>query len=151
MLLRLAELDVALQLREALRARRARLLVPHLLRDRRLGRARRRDHPWVDAISVWRGPTDYVVAEQPQVFDDVSIAFRVPGEDGAANLGPPDILFFALFLAAAARFGLRVVWTWLAMTALLGVTLILAATTDVGGLPALPADLRSASCSRTPT
>ena len=95
--------------------------------------------PWVDAISVWRGPTEYVVEQQPQVFDEVSIAFRVPGENSTANLGPPDILFFSLFLAAADRFGLRVAWTWLAMTTLLGATLILAATTDVSGLPALPA------------
>ena len=95
--------------------------------------------PWVDAISVWRGPTDYVVEEQPEVFDNVSIAFRVPGEDGTANLGPPDVLFFALFLAAADRFALRVALTWIAMTALLGATLILTATTDVSGLPALPA------------
>ena len=95
--------------------------------------------PWVDAISVWRGPTDYVVEEQPEIFDNVSIAFRIPGEEGTANLGPPDILFFALFLAAAARFGLRVFWTWLTMTALIGGTLILAVTTDVAGLPALPA------------
>ena len=95
--------------------------------------------PWIDAISVWRGPTDYVVSEQPGVFEDVSIAFRVPGEDSSANLGPPDILFFSLFLAAAERFELRTAWTWLAMTALLGGTLILTATTDVAGLPALPA------------
>ena len=102
--------------------------------------------PWVDAISVWRGPTDYVVEEQPQLFDNVSIAFRLPGEDGTANLGPPDILFFALFLAAADRFGLRPVWTWLTMTALLGATLALAvadrcrrparAPRDRGRLPA---------------
>jgi hypothetical protein len=45
----------------------------------------------------------------------------------------------SLFLAAADRFGLRVAWTWLAMTALLGGTLVLTATTDVAGLPALPA------------
>jgi len=95
--------------------------------------------PFVDALSVWRGPTDYIVSEQPGVFDDVSIAFRVPGENQSANIGPPDILFFALFLGAAARFGLRVAWTWLAMVALLGLTLALAATTDVSGLPALPA------------
>lgn len=95
--------------------------------------------PWVDAISVWRGPTDYVVEERPSLFENVSVAFRVPGEDGTANLGPPDILFFALFLAAAQRFGLRVGWTWVAMTALLGATLVLTATTDVAGLPALPA------------
>jgi hypothetical protein len=95
--------------------------------------------PWVDAISVWRGPTDYVVSEQPDVFQNVSIAFRVPGEQGSANLGPPDILFFALFLGSAARWGLRVAWTWVSMTAFLGATLILTATTDVDGLPALPA------------
>lgn len=94
--------------------------------------------PWVDAVSVWRGPTDYVVSEQPHVFENLSIAFRVPGEQGTANLGPPDILFFALFLGAADRWGLRVAWTWIAMTALLGATLILTATTDVDGLPALP-------------
>ncbi len=95
--------------------------------------------PIVDALSVWRGPTDYIVSEQPSVFDDVSIAFRVPGENVSANIGPPDILFFSLFLGAAARFGLRVAWTWLAMVALLGLTLALTATTDVSGLPALPA------------
>jgi hypothetical protein len=95
--------------------------------------------PWVDAVSVWRGPTDYVVSEQPGVFEDLSIAFRVPGEDGSANLGPPDIIFFALFLGAAARFGLRVGWTWIATTLLLSATFVLTATTDVAGLPALPA------------
>jgi len=95
--------------------------------------------PFVDALSVWRGPTDYIVSEQPSVFNDVSIAFRVPGEEGSANIGPPDILFFSLFLGASARFGLRVAWTWVAMVALLGLTLALTATTDVAGLPALPA------------
>jgi hypothetical protein len=95
--------------------------------------------PWVDAVSVWRGPTDYVVEEQPQLFDNVSLAFRLPGEQATAHLGPPDVLFFALFLAAAARFRLRVAATWLAMTSLLGATLIVTATSDVSGLPALPA------------
>lgn len=95
--------------------------------------------PFVDAISVWRGPTNYVVDQQPQLFDHVSIAFRVPGENSTANLGPPDVLFLALFVGAAARFGLRPFWTWLTIVALIDLTLILAATTDVGGLPALPA------------
>ncbi len=95
--------------------------------------------PVVDALSVWRGPTGHIVEEQPGVFEDVSVAFRVPGEESTANLGPPDILFFAVFLGAAERFGLRVAATWVAMTALLGVTLVLTATTDVAGLPALPA------------
>ena len=95
--------------------------------------------PFVDAISVWRGPTDYIVSEQPSVFNDVSIAFRIPGENSSANIGPPDILFFSLFLGAAQRFGLRVAWTWIGMVALLGLTLVITATTDVAGLPALPA------------
>jgi hypothetical protein len=95
--------------------------------------------PWVDAVSVWRGPTEYVVSEQPGFFDRISIAFRLPGEDGSANLGPPDVVFFALFLATAARFGLRPGWTWLAMTGLLSLTLVLAVVFDVAGLPALPA------------
>ena len=95
--------------------------------------------PWVDAVSVWRGPTEYVVEERPTLFEDVSIAFRVPGEDAFAHLGPPDVLFFALFLAGAARFGLRPGWTWLAMTAGLGLTLALTVWGDVAGLPALPA------------
>jgi hypothetical protein len=95
--------------------------------------------PGVDAISVWRGPTDYVVSEQPSFFDRVSIAFRVPGEDSSANLGPPDVVFFALFLAAAVRFGLRAGWTWVCMTALLSLTLVVTASTDIAGLPALPA------------
>jgi hypothetical protein len=95
--------------------------------------------PWVDVVSVWRGPTRYVVSEQPSLFERVSIAFRAPGEEGAANIGPPDVLFFALFLAAADRFGLRVWWTWGSMVALLGLTLILSTAFDLNGLPALPA------------
>ena len=95
--------------------------------------------PWVDIVSVWRGPTDYVVSEQPGLFEELAVGFRVPGEDSAARLGPPDILFFALFLAAAVRFGLRPFWTWLSMTALLGATLAIAAGFDISGLPALPA------------
>jgi len=95
--------------------------------------------PWVDAISVWRGPTEYVVNEQPGLFDRVSYAFRLPGEEGSANIGPPDILFFALFLAAAARFRLRVGWTWVAMVGMLALTIILTVAFDLNGLPALPA------------
>ena len=46
----------------------------------------------------------------------------------------------ALLLGAAERFRLRVAWTWVAMTALLSVTLALVwAWEDAPGLPALPA------------
>lgn len=95
--------------------------------------------PWVDAVSVWRGPTDYVVSEQPSLFERVSYAFRLPGEEGSANIGPPDILFFALFLATAARFGLRVGWTWTCMVGMLSLTVVVTVAFDIGGLPALPA------------
>ena len=95
--------------------------------------------PWVDVLSVWRGPTEYIVSEQPSVFDRVSIAFRLPGEEGSANIGPPDILFFSLFLAAAERFGLRLGLTWISMVGLLSVTLISTDVFDLTGLPALPA------------
>lgn len=206
--------------------------------------------PAADTLSVWRGPTHYVVTEKPQVFDVSSIAFPVPGErtatvrwqapsvttvsgyriyrriegereqllapnpfcppaercgkklsfsDGAepsgkeiryrisalvpgapqyplatvtfkpagegapliaqnmstiepsnlratsaptsAGLGLPDVLFFALFLGAAARFGLRRRATWLALVASLGLTTVLAVYANpfkTSGLPALP-------------
>jgi hypothetical protein len=94
--------------------------------------------PWVDAYSVWRGPTNHIVHHQRHVFTTLSFAFPVPGENGAANLGLPDLLFFALFLGAAARFRLRVFWTWVGLTASFGATMALATYFDVGGLPALP-------------
>jgi hypothetical protein len=96
--------------------------------------------PLVDAVSVWRGPTRHIVTEQPEVFDVLSFAFPVP-QTGSFDLGLPDILFFALFLGAAARWRLRVGWTWLAMVASFAVTVALAIWVDpfgIGGLPALP-------------
>jgi hypothetical protein len=92
----------------------------------------------VDSFSVARGPTKQIVENQPQVFDALSIAFPLPGLHSSAQLGLPDVLFFSLFLAAAARFGLRVGWTWLAMALSFGTTLALAVAFDVSGLPALP-------------
>ncbi len=96
--------------------------------------------PWVDAYSVWRGPTKQIVEHHANVFGVLSFAFPVPGEHSAANLGIPDLLFFALFLAAADRFGLRVAATWLGMCTCLAATLVLVWTWDgIAGLPALPA------------
>src|SRR5206468_11837972 len=88
-------------------------------------------------ISVWRGPTHAITSHHFEVYTAVAIAFLVPG-GGAAYLGPPDILFFALFLAAAARWDLRVGWTWAAMTFMYGLTVVVANAAGVGGLPALP-------------
>jgi hypothetical protein len=94
--------------------------------------------PWVDAYSVWRGPTHHIVTHQQHLFTTLSFAFPVPGERGSANLGIPDLLFFALFLAAADRWRLRVGWTWVALTASLGGTMAIAVWLDLAGLPALP-------------
>ena len=94
--------------------------------------------PIVDSFSVWRGPTRHIVEEQPQVFDVFSFAFPSPGGQASANLGLPDLLFFALFLAAAARWKLRVGWTWIGLTLSLGATMLLAVEWGVSGLPALP-------------
>jgi hypothetical protein len=95
--------------------------------------------PWIDAYSVWRGPTGNIVKHHPQVFSTFSFAFAFPGEDDAAHLGLPDLLFFALFLAAAARWGLRVGWTWVGMVGALGAAITIAVWQDVAGIPALPA------------
>ena len=96
--------------------------------------------PWVDIWSVAAGPTEYVVEERPGIFERVAIAFPSPGETATVNLGPPDVVFFALFLAAADRFGLRVAATWIGMTACLAATLALVWSWEsVAGLPALPA------------
>ena len=95
--------------------------------------------PWVDVASVYRGPTKIVVEEQPGVFERIAVSFSVPGHDGAARLGPPDVIFFALFLAAAARFELRVAATWIGMTSALSATLVATYAFDLNGLPALPA------------
>jgi hypothetical protein len=94
--------------------------------------------PWVDALSVWRGPTKQIVTHKRELFTTFSFAFPVPGEVDTAQLGLPDLLFFALFLGAAARWGLRVKLTWLAMTLSFGATLALTVAFDIGGLPALP-------------
>ena len=92
----------------------------------------------VDIFSVARGPTKVIVEEKPQVFDALSIAYPIPGEHNSAELGLPDVLFFALFLSAAERFGLRVGWTWLVMALSFGATLAGAVWFEVAGLPALP-------------
>jgi hypothetical protein len=92
----------------------------------------------VDIYSVFRGPTKVIVEQQPQVFDALSIAFPLPGEHNSAQLGLPDVLFFALFLGAAVRFALRPGLTWVLMTLSFGATLALAVAFEISGLPALP-------------
>ena len=95
--------------------------------------------PWVDAYSVWRGPTKHIVEHERGLFDNLSIAFPTMGQTTASHLGLPDVLFFALFLGAAVRFGLRVGWTWIGMALSFGVTVACAVWWNLDGLPALPA------------
>jgi hypothetical protein len=92
----------------------------------------------VDTYSVFQGPTKVIVEEQPQIFDALSIAFPIPGEHNSAQLGLPDVLFFALFLGATVRFHLRPRLTWVLMALSFGATLALAVAFEINGLPALP-------------
>jgi len=94
--------------------------------------------PWVDAYSVWRGPTKHIITHQRELFTTFSFAFRVPGEQNTAQLGLPDLLFFALFLAATARWDLRTRLTWVTLTLSFGATMALTVYFDLNGLPALP-------------
>ncbi len=93
--------------------------------------------PFVDTLSVIAGPTNNIVNHHIEVYSAVAVAFVAPG-GRAAGLGPPDLLFFALFLAATVRWQLRPGWTWLAMTGMYSLTLVIANATSVSGLPALP-------------
>lgn len=95
--------------------------------------------PIADAISVFapHGPTHEITAHHVAVYNDVAVAFLAPGRH-AIQLGPPDILFYALFLAAARRWSLRPGWTWLATTAMYAIMTPIAIGADVDGLPALP-------------
>jgi hypothetical protein len=34
--------------------------------------------PWVDALSVWRGPTKVVVEERPDIFERIAVSSRRP-------------------------------------------------------------------------
>ena len=95
--------------------------------------------PFVDAYSVFRGPTGNIVEHHSDVFTYFSVYWALPHERNDPRLGIPDLLFFALYLAAAVRFGLRPGWTWLAMVAALGATVVITVWADVAGLPALPA------------
>jgi hypothetical protein len=94
--------------------------------------------PVVDAYSVFAGPTKEITTNHPGTFRTLSFVFPSPGGLGAANLGLPDLLFFALFLATAARFGLRPLATWLGGVVSFGATMALAVGLGVDGLPALP-------------
>ena len=92
----------------------------------------------VDLYSVAQGPTKEITENRPEVFDALSVFMRIPGESATAQLGLPDVLFFALFLGATVRFGLRTNLTAVLMTLSFGATLALAVALDEAGVAALP-------------
>jgi hypothetical protein len=77
-----------------------------------------------------------------QLRGDAAQRFRLSTAARAAadRLGLTDVLFFALFLGAAARFRLRPGWTWLGLLLGFALTGVLAWVDlfDNGGAPALP-------------
>ena len=91
----------------------------------------------VDIYSVAAGPTKVIVEQHEQVLNAFTLAFHPLGSDGVAQIGSSDFVFFALFLAAAARLHLRIALTWSAMTLSFGLTLVLSYVFDAA-LPALP-------------
>ena len=95
--------------------------------------------PIVDAVSVFTpgAPTHEIVKHHIAIYNNVAVAFLGP-HYAYAQLGPPDLLFYALFLGAALRFRLRPGWTWLATTGFYAVSFPIAAATHADGLPALP-------------
>ncbi|HEY2354295.1 MAG TPA: hypothetical protein VGH79_05275 [Gaiellaceae bacterium] len=95
--------------------------------------------PFVDAYSVFApgAPTHEIVNHHISIYNDVAVVFVGP-HGASAALGPPDILFYALFLGAAHRFNLRPGWTWLATTGLYAITLPITVAANLNGLPALP-------------
>ena len=95
--------------------------------------------PVVDAVSVFTpgAPTHEIVKHHISIYNHVAVAFLGP-HGTAEQLGPPDILFYALFLGAAARFGLRTGWTWIATTGLYVASFPIAVAAHADGLPALP-------------
>ncbi len=92
-----------------------------------------------DSISVFipQGPTHQILQHHPEVYSAVAVAFPAANQF-ISGLGPPDILFYALFLGAALRFQLRPGWTWLSMTGMYGLTIVLTQAVGTDGLPALP-------------
>jgi hypothetical protein len=91
----------------------------------------------VDIYSVAAGPTKVIVEHHVEVLNAFTLAFHPLGSQEVAQIGASDFVFFAVFLAAATRLGLRRDASWLAMTASFGATLTLSYLLD-RALPALP-------------
>ena len=94
--------------------------------------------PFVDAISVAAGPThDDRHAPHRGLLGRRS-RLRRTRADARPGSGRPTSSSSPSSSRATVRWRLRPVWTWLAMTGMYSLTLVIANATDVNGLPALP-------------
>ena len=93
----------------------------------------------VDIASVAAGPTKAIIDQGPAVvgyFTVVVTWFGYTYAEAYTGLGVSDVIFFALYLATAQRFGLRVGWSAVAMAASFLATIAVAMWWTA--LPALP-------------
>lgn len=93
----------------------------------------------VDIVSVAAGPTKAIIGQGPVVVGYFTVAITWMGysyTEAFSGLGISDVIFFALYLGTAARFGLRTGWSAVAMTLSFLVTIALAMWWTA--LPALP-------------
>jgi hypothetical protein len=93
----------------------------------------------VDIVSVAAGPTKAIIGHGPVVVGYFTVAITWAGYSYAeafSGLGISDVIFFALYLGTARRFGLRTFWSAAAMTASFLATIALAMWWTA--LPALP-------------
>ena len=137
--LTLAHADVFAELRAPRRGDVHRLLVPRLLRHAGWVVLVASIIPWVDAYSVWRGPTKSIVAHHAHVFTRALV--RVPGPGQARGREPRHARPLLLrpvprrlrALRAARRLDVAL------PVAALGGTIALTVWWNLNGLPALPA------------
>ena len=93
----------------------------------------------VDIVSVAAGPTKAILEQGPVVVGYFTIAVTWAGytySEAYTGLGISDVIFLALYLGAARRFGLRVGWSAVAMVVSFLATV--AAAMWWTALPALP-------------
>lgn len=93
----------------------------------------------VDIASVAAGPTKAIIGQGPVVVGYFTVAitwFGYTYAEAYTGLGVSDVIFFALYLATARRFGLRVGWSTVAMVASFLATIAVAMWWTA--LPALP-------------
>ena len=93
----------------------------------------------VDVVSVAAGPTKAILGQGPVVVGYFTIGVTWAGytyKEAFTGLGISDVIFLALYLGAARRFGLRVGWSAVAMVVSFLATIAVAMWWTA--LPALP-------------